>query len=134
MLAGVAFMGFIPVTDAAAARAFYCGTLGLPLIADTPFAVVVQAGATVVRLTPVPQHVPQGFTIAGWQVDDVTAAVQGLRAAGVECTRYDGMDQDELGIWTAPGGDQVAWFTDPDGNTLSVSGREPDASSAGDPS
>jgi hypothetical protein len=31
------------------------------------------------------------------------------------------MKQDELGVWTAPDGTQVAWFKDPDGNTLSVS-------------
>jgi hypothetical protein len=30
------------------------------------------------------------------------------------------MNQDESGVWTTPGGDQVAWFTDPDGNTLSL--------------
>lgn len=28
---------------------------------------------------------------------------------------------DELEIWTAPGGARVAWFKNPDGNTLSVS-------------
>jgi len=30
------------------------------------------------------------------------------------------MEQDEHGIWTAPSGARIAWFTDPDGNTLSV--------------
>jgi hypothetical protein len=30
------------------------------------------------------------------------------------------MDQDEDGVWTAPNGAQVAWFKDPDGNTLSL--------------
>ena len=43
-----------------------------------------------------------------------------LTARGVEFTRYDGMEQDDLGVWSAPGGDQVAWFHDPDGNTLSL--------------
>jgi hypothetical protein len=42
------------------------------------------------------------------------------RRAGIEFTRYDGMTQDDLGIWTAPSGDRVAWFKDPDGNTLSL--------------
>jgi predicted enzyme related to lactoylglutathione lyase len=35
-------------------------------------------------------------------------------------TRYDGMGQDALGIWTAPDGARVAWFLDPDGNNLSL--------------
>jgi hypothetical protein len=28
------------------------------------------------------------------------------------------MGQDERGVWTAPGGAQIAWFLDPDGNNL----------------
>lgn len=43
-----------------------------------------------------------------------------LRAAGVQFTRYEGMNQDENGVWTVPGGARIAWFTDPDGNTLSL--------------
>jgi hypothetical protein len=31
------------------------------------------------------------------------------------------MQQDKLGIWTAPSKARVAWFKDPDGNLLSVS-------------
>jgi predicted enzyme related to lactoylglutathione lyase len=30
------------------------------------------------------------------------------------------LDQDGHGVWATPGGDRVAWFTDPDGNTLSL--------------
>ena len=52
--------------------------------------------------------------------DDIAAAVRGLAAKGVVFTRYEGMDQDENGVWTTPGGEQVAWFPDPDGNTLSL--------------
>jgi catechol 2,3-dioxygenase-like lactoylglutathione lyase family enzyme len=58
--------------------------------------------------------------VLGWVVDDVTAAVEELRAAGVTFTRYDGLDQDDHDVWTAPGGDRVAWFADPDGNVLSL--------------
>jgi predicted enzyme related to lactoylglutathione lyase len=43
-----------------------------------------------------------------------------LRSAGVSATRYDGMEQDDDGVWMAPSGTQVAWFMDPDGNTLSL--------------
>jgi len=39
----------------------------------------------------------------------------------VQFERYGFLKQDELGIWTAPTGDKVAWFKDPDGNVLSVS-------------
>jgi hypothetical protein len=46
--------------------------------------------------------------------------VRALTDRGVVFSRYDGMDQDELGIWSTPSGDRVAWFADPDGNTLSL--------------
>ncbi len=113
-------MGFIPVSDQSVARQFYEGVLGLTVVEETPFATVVDAGRTRLRLTPVPELTVQPFTIAGWQVADVTATAVALTERGVPFLRYDGMDQDELGIWTTPGGDRVAWFRDPDGNILSL--------------
>jgi len=53
MLAEAAFIGFIPVRDTSEARRFYEGTLGLHVLEDTPFALVVQANGTVLRITPV---------------------------------------------------------------------------------
>jgi catechol 2,3-dioxygenase-like lactoylglutathione lyase family enzyme len=120
VLAGVPFIGFIPVRDIFEARGFYTRVLGLRVVEDTPFAVVLEAGGTTLRLTPVPWLSVQPFTIAGWRVADITTTVRELGAKGVRFTRYAAMDQDELGIWTAPGGDRIAWFTDPDGNTLSL--------------
>ena len=120
VLAGAPFIGFIPVRDIFEARGFYTRVLGLRVLEDTPFAVVLDAGGTTLRLTPVPWLSVQPFTVAGWRVADITATVRDLAAKGVRFTRYDAMDQDELGIWTAPGGDRVAWFADPDGNTLSL--------------
>jgi len=32
----------------------------------------------------------------------------------------DLLGQHEDGVWTTPGGERVAWFADPDGNTLSL--------------
>jgi predicted enzyme related to lactoylglutathione lyase len=90
------------------------------VVADTPFALVLDAGGTMLRLTPVPEPAARSFTVAGWNVPDIDATVRALAGRGVQFTRYDGMTQDEQGIWTTPGGDRVAWFTDPDGNTLSL--------------
>jgi hypothetical protein len=44
-----------------------------------------------------------------------------LRDRGVIFEKYPFAQDQELGIWTAPGGDQVAWFKDPDGNILGIS-------------
>ena len=120
MLGGAPLMAFIPVRDLEAARSFYGETLGLPVTDENPFAVVLDAGGTMLRLAPVDDLRPQAFTIAGWEVADIAAAVDALVARGIAFTRYDGMEQDERGIWTTPGGDRVAWFSDPDGNTLSL--------------
>jgi catechol 2,3-dioxygenase-like lactoylglutathione lyase family enzyme len=73
------------------------------------------------RVTMVPDLTPHPFTIFGWQVDDIVASVTELAAQGVEFTRYGFLEQDERAIWSAPGGTKVAWFRDPDGNTLSLS-------------
>jgi catechol 2,3-dioxygenase-like lactoylglutathione lyase family enzyme len=108
------------VSDAAAARLFYESTLGLVVLDDTPFALVVDANGTNVRVTPVADLRPQPFTIAGWHVDDIEATAQELAGRGVTFNRYDGLEQTASGVWASPSGDLVAWFADPDGNTLSL--------------
>jgi catechol 2,3-dioxygenase-like lactoylglutathione lyase family enzyme len=113
-------VAFIPVADVATARTFYKSTLGLRVMDDGPFALVVDANGTMVRITPVPDLRPQPFTIAGWEVDDIESTVKELGARGVRFHRYDGMDQSAEGVWASPGGSLVAWFADPDGNTLSL--------------
>jgi catechol 2,3-dioxygenase-like lactoylglutathione lyase family enzyme len=114
------FIAFIPVRDLTAARHFYGEVLGLAVLEESPFDVVVDAMGTMLRLTKVEDLLIQPFTIAGWQVPDMRVAIDSLTRVGVTFTRYDGMDQDDRGVWTTPGGDEVAWFTDPDGNTLSL--------------
>jgi hypothetical protein len=57
----------------------------------------------------------------GWQVENIGKDATELKERGVEFLRFDYFEQDSLGIWTAPSGDKVAWFKDPDGNILSLS-------------
>jgi len=120
MLAGAPYIGFIAATDLTRARAFYEGTLGLRCTDENPIACVFEANGTMLRVTAVPELTPAGYTVAGWQVDDIAAAVRALVDAGVQFRRFDGMDQDELGVWTTPDGGKVAWFNDPDSNVLSL--------------
>jgi catechol 2,3-dioxygenase-like lactoylglutathione lyase family enzyme len=123
MLGEATFVAFIPVRSLDSAREFYCGTLGLTVVDQTPVAVVVNAGGASLRLTEVPELRPQGFTVAGWLVSDISSTIASLAKAGVPMTRYEGMVQDDQGVWTAPSGDRVAWFADPDGNVLSITSR-----------
>ncbi len=113
-------MAFAPTIDATRAVEFYRDTLGLTLISQDGFAAAFDAHGIMLRVTSVPKPLtPQPFTVLGWKVPDIAAAVKGLAAAGVKFERY--MDsQDDLNIWTAPGGAKVAWFKDPDGNILSI--------------
>jgi catechol 2,3-dioxygenase-like lactoylglutathione lyase family enzyme len=120
MLAGNDVIAFVATTDMDRARPFYRDTLGLNLVEDSPYACAYEANGTMLRVTLVPELRPAGYTVCGWRVDEISEAVRALAARGVGFARYDGMEQDDLGVWTAPGGARVAWFSDPDGNTLSL--------------
>ena len=114
-------MAFVGVRDADRARKFYKGVLGLRLVREElPFALVFDAHGTMLRVTPVPKVVPAQYTVLGWQVRKIADAVKKLGTAGVAFERYEGMNQDPLGIWTSPSGAKIAWFKDPEGNLLSV--------------
>jgi catechol 2,3-dioxygenase-like lactoylglutathione lyase family enzyme len=116
-------IGFIPTANPAAAREFYEKTLGLTFESDDQFAMVfrVGPGRTMLRIARTPSFTPAQYTIFGWEVDDIHTAVRDLTARGVEFQRFSFLEQDPQGIWSAPGGASVAWFKDPDGNTLSLS-------------
>jgi catechol 2,3-dioxygenase-like lactoylglutathione lyase family enzyme len=120
-LAQSALVAFIPTLDAGRARAFYESTLGLCVVADTPFALILDSRGTTIRIQKVETFTPHPFTALGWQVADIVATMGELRGRGVAFQRYASMPQDQAGIWTAPDGTRVAWFKDPDGNTLAVS-------------
>jgi catechol 2,3-dioxygenase-like lactoylglutathione lyase family enzyme len=113
-------VAFVAATDLSRARVFYEQTLGLPVTGQNDFACVFDANGTMLRVTAVPEVALPGYTVLGWRVADIAAAVRDLAARGVVFKRYAGMDQDEDGVWTTPGGEKVAWFADPDGNTLSL--------------
>lgn len=120
MLTADPLVAFVPTTDYARAQAFYVGVLGLRVLESSPYALVLEAAGTVLRITEVSELTPQPFTVLGWRVGDAADVLRQLVAAGVAPERFDGMPQDELGAWTTPGGDKVGWFKDPDGNVLSV--------------
>jgi catechol 2,3-dioxygenase-like lactoylglutathione lyase family enzyme len=120
MLGAADVVAFVSTTDAARATAFYGEVLGLELVEQTPFACVFATPNTELRVTIVSELSPAPYTVLGWRVADVEAQARALRAAGVQALRYEGMEQDELGIWTSPSGARVLWFRDPDGNVLSI--------------
>lgn len=114
-------VGFVPIADAERSTAFYRGLLGLELVKDDGFALVFRSGENMMRLVKMAAVNPAPFTIIGWQTEAIEDEVQGLTSKGVVFHRYSFLQHDDQGIWTAPGGDKVAWFADPDGNVLSLS-------------
>jgi catechol 2,3-dioxygenase-like lactoylglutathione lyase family enzyme len=121
MLGSKNIVAFVPTKDPAKARQFYEGVLGLRFVKDDRFALVLDANGIMVRVAKAADFKPVPFTILGWQVSEIEKVVAALQEKGVHFEIFGFLEQDQLGIWTAPGGDKVAWFKDPDGNLLSVS-------------
>jgi catechol 2,3-dioxygenase-like lactoylglutathione lyase family enzyme len=114
-----AFSGFA-VPDVEAAREFYGEVLGIQTTVENGILTLLLDGGTRPTIAyPRPDHVPAGYTILNFPVDDVGAAVAQLKLRGIEVERYDGMPQDEDGVMRGNGPD-IAWFKDPGGNVLSV--------------
>jgi catechol 2,3-dioxygenase-like lactoylglutathione lyase family enzyme len=121
MLSTEKLVAFVSTTNAEHARAFYRDKLGLRLISEDNFALVFESAGAPLRVSLAQEVKPAPYTVLGWDVKDLRAAVLDLKKAGIVCEIFGFFKQDDLGIWTAPNGDQVAWFKDPDGNILSVS-------------
>lgn len=121
MLGSTNIIAFVPIKDSEKARAFYEGALGLRYVKDDGFALVFEANGTMVRAAKMKEFTPAQFTVLGWQVSGIENVVRSLSKKGVHFEIFGFLKQDELGIWTSPTEDKVAWFKDPDGNILSVS-------------
>lgn len=123
-LAQHAPISFIPTAKPEAARRFYEETLGLRFVSDDEFAMIFRVGpgeGAMLRVVRAGNFTPAPFTIFGWEAPEIEETIDELRSKGIEFLRFSFFEQDERGIWRAPNGNAVAWFKDPDGNTLSLS-------------
>ena len=120
--ANAAPVTFVITANRAAAKPFYADVLGLRVLGEDDHAVTFDAGnRTPLRLTTMPGYQSAGHTVLGWHVADLPAVMAALKAKGVAFKTYEGMGQDANGVWASPdGGAKLAWFTDPDGNVLSL--------------
>jgi catechol 2,3-dioxygenase-like lactoylglutathione lyase family enzyme len=120
-----AFSGFA-VDDTDEARTFYADTLGVNvevLDAENGLIALHHPDDRDTLIYRKDDYVPATYTVLNFSVDDIDEAVDGLAARGVQFERYDGMPQDEKGVMrgrAANRGPDIAWFTDPAGNILSV--------------
>lgn len=121
MLTTARMVGFVPTSDYEKARSFYEGKLGFQFLSLDQYALVMKVGGHMVRISKIPDFTPRQGTILGWEVENIESAATWLRDRGVTLEKYPFVQDRELGIWTTPTGEKVAWFKDPDGNILSVS-------------
>ena len=121
MLSKEKLKAFIPTVEPEKAKEFYMNVLGLQLVSEDNFALEFNSNGIRLRVTKVGKFIPYPFTVLGWDTEDIATSVQKLREKGVIFEKYDFLEQDDLAIWTAPGGTKVTWFKDPDGNLLSLS-------------
>ena len=103
MLGSCDVIAFAATTNPARAREFYEGVLGLRLVSDEPFALVFDAHGAMLRISKVQALSPAGHTILGWRVTDIAAAANELKTGGVTFEQYEGLEQDDMGVWAAPG-------------------------------
>ena len=120
MLADKKLKAFVPTIKPDKARSFYKDILELELLSEDNYALEFNANGTLLRVIIVQEFKPYPFTVLGWNVDNIASTIRSLNDKNIFCEQYDFLEQDGLGIWTAPGGAKVAWFKDPDGNVLSL--------------
>lgn len=120
MLGNSGLVAFLATAKPVESLSFYKESLGLTVIDDSPFALVLNANGTTIRIQKVESVISVPYTVLGWAVTDINATVHELTAMGVQCERYEDLPQDVSGIWETPGGAKVIWFKDPDGNLLSI--------------
>ena len=113
-------MAFVATADAARARPFYEGMLGLTVKRTDPFAVTFDVNGIELRMTIIRDFKPAPYSVLSWVVKDITGFLDALVARGVVFEKYGFPEQDDKGVWTAPDGTKVAWFKDPAGNLLGL--------------
>ena len=125
-------MAFVATAKSEEAVMFYRDRLGLRMVGETEFALEFEAGElpTLLRIQKVSEVVPAPYTALGWKVEKLAEEVEALGKRGIVFERFEGLEQDELGIWQSPSGARIAWFKDPDGNVLSLSQLAPATATA----
>ena len=121
MLESLNLIAFLTTSRPAESREFYQEKLGLLFMGEDASFLIFDSNGTVLRIQKAKSFIPSSQTAVGWEVSDLVHQVQELIRTGVPMVRRNGIEQDDLGIWTAPDGTMIAWFQDPDGNVLTVS-------------
>lgn len=121
MLDSGRMVGFVATQDYDRAIEFYENKLGFQFVSLDQYALVMNTGKNMIRISKIKDFTPAQYTVLGWEVENIEAIVTSMKERGIAFGDYPFIQDRELLIWTTPNGDKVAWFNDPDGNVLSVS-------------
>jgi len=113
-------ISFIATAKPVESRHFYETALGLRCVSDDPYALVFDLGGMTLRIQKVESVPTIDYTVLGWEVAAIRDCVDELSKHGVRFETYPQLPQDKWAVWHSPSGAEVAWFKDPDGNTLSL--------------
>ena len=124
MLSAAPVAAVVAVSDLDRARQFYGETLGLKVSRDqAPEALFFEAGqGTTILVYRRPNHQPSAATVVAFNVADIKAEVTELSGRGVVFEDYDfpGLKTDADHIAHQADGIAAAWFSDPEGNIISI--------------
>jgi catechol 2,3-dioxygenase-like lactoylglutathione lyase family enzyme len=126
MLKELDVIAVLPAKDMARARDFYRDMLGLeaPEAMDEENLLYRCGNGTTFLLYKTDNAGTAKNTQMGWGTDNVEAEVEELRGRGVVFEEYDFPGLKTVnGIATSPAG-KAAWFTDSEGNILSIFQRQ----------
>jgi catechol 2,3-dioxygenase-like lactoylglutathione lyase family enzyme len=121
MLANGNVMAVVAVKDLNAAKQFYGGTLGLPQSGENPGGVAYKSGNGTIFVYQSKFAGTNKANAAAWDVSDVAAEVEELKAKGITFEHYDMPGATLEGDVHVMGDMKSAWFKDPDGNVLCIS-------------
>lgn len=116
------FPGF-SVDNKKKAKEFYTTILGLQVHDNGMGLEITLPQGGMVFIYEKEQHQPATFTILNFVVENIDKAVDELMEKGITFQRYKEFPQDERAILRGLSmhmGPDIAWFTDPAGNILSV--------------
>jgi predicted enzyme related to lactoylglutathione lyase len=121
MLKTAPIRAYIPARDIARARKFYEQAVGLTPKEEYAGGVIYECGGTAVFMYPTDHAGTSKASQAFWEVDDVEAEVDELKARGVVFEEYPGFEMRNSSA--VGGGAKTAWFKDTEGNILAISQR-----------
>ena len=129
MLEDSKVVGRIPVQDLQQARSFYAEKLGLQPSEERPGGLLYRCREGEFALFESAGAASGNHTQMAWEVEDIEATVERLRARGVVFEEYDlpGLRTvngiaDVAGNYPSKGGvgEKAAWFRDSEGNLLGL--------------